>query len=555
MNLKSVVITVFYLLVISHSSCQETPKKSSNNHLISKEKKLSNEELQNWHHKDYENDTIPGVGLDRLYESGLLDKYPKGDEVIVAVIDTKVEIDHIDLKEHIWENKDEIANNGIDDDNNGFIDDKVGWDFLGNSNGKYVKFQSAEVVRVIKKYEQVFEGKDSTDIDKEELSNYKLYVKAKKQLPNDINKLKSSINYFKEWLKRHESASASIKQLTKKEEISVADLDKVLSSTNDSITNDHAKFLKSAKQNDRTEKMFKHYIQWYSDMLETTYHLDYKEREIVGDNLNKITDSIYGNHIVSGEVPFNHSIVVSGVIGSDRNNSLGAMGFSENIKIMPIVMVASGDEHDKDIAMAIRYAVNNGAKVINMSWGKQFSLHQNWVIDAIKYAESNNVLVVHGAGNDAVNTDKHLYFPNDYMDGPELVNNFIVVGASGYEVNENLVASFSNYGKNTVDVFAPGVKIYTTKENNNFGFSRGTSLAAPMVSGLAGLLLSYFPNLSAAELKKIIMESGTYFEIPVKINDDDNTQKEVSFTELSKSGRIINAYNAFLMASRLQTTN
>lgn len=553
MDIKRIILTILYILTISCCYCQESKKKPSKDSIISKFQQLSNYELQNWYHKDYENDTIPGISLDRLYESGLLDER-KGNEVIVAVIDTKLDIDHIDLKEQMWKNKDEIADNGKDDDGNGFIDDKNGWDFLGNSNGKYVKYQSSEQVRIIKKYQQIFEIRDSTDIDKDELPNYRLYLKAKKERTNSINELKSSINRFEEWLNIYSLATKSIEQIIKNEKISVEDLDDILNSSKDSIVIEYAQFLKSAKQNNRTKELFKHYIQWYGDILETTYSLNYNERDIIGDAPNDITDSIYGNNIVSGKVPFNHSIVVSGVISADRTNDFGAMGFSSNIKIMPVVMVASGDEHDKDVALAIRYAVNNGAKIINMSWGKKLSLYQSWVQEAIKYAESKNVLIVHGAGNDGVNTDINTYFPNDNLDNLELVNNFIVVGASSYRLNKNLIAGFSNYGKNTVDVFAPGVKIYTTKENNSFGFSRGTSLAAPMVSGLAGLLLSYFPNLSARELKKIIMESGTSFEIPVTITDYGNTKREISFTELSKSGKIINAYNAFLMAYLLNKT-
>tara|TARA_B110000902_G_scaffold94938_1_gene112398 strand:- start:271 stop:1947 length:1677 start_codon:yes stop_codon:yes gene_type:complete len=553
MNIKGAVLTIFFILSISYSYCQNNKKNPLKSKVISKTKHLSNQELQNWHHKDYENDTIPGISLDKLYESGLLYEH-KGNEIIVAVIDTKLDIDHIDLKEQIWKNKNEIADNGIDDDKNGFIDDKNGWNFLGNSNGKYLKYQSSEVVRIIKKYQQIFKIKDSTDIAKDELPKYKLYLKAKKEYNNSINEIKSSILYFEEWINKYPLALKSIQKITKKEDFSIEDLDNILNYSKDSIVNVYAEFLKSAKQKDRTTELYKHYIKWYSNMLETTLNLNYNERDIIGDDPNDITDSIYGNNIVSGKVPFNHSIVVSGVIGANRTNGLGAMGFSENIKIMPIVMVASGDEHDKDIALAIRYAVDNGAKVINMSWGKKFSLNQNWVLEAIKYAESKNVLLVHGAGNDGVNTDNNTYFPNDYLNDLELVDNFIVVGANSYKLSANLIASFSNYGKKTVDVFAPGVKIYTTKENNNFTFSRGTSLAAPMVSGLAGLLWSYFPNLSTKELKKIIMESGTSFEVPVTIIDEKNTKKEVPFTQLSKSGKIINAYNAFLMASELYKT-
>ncbi len=546
MNLKKAILTTLVISITNFSYSQENYKNP-----IKKNVELSDQQLQNWHHKDYQQDTLPGVSLEKLYKSGLLDSYKKTQEIIVAVIDTKIDIDHIDLKGQLWVNEDEIANNGKDDDNNGYIDDMVGWDFLGNTKGEYIKYQSAEVVRIIQKFRDKFEAKEETEIDSKELANYKLYVKAKKALEEDITGLKNPISFFNEWLNSYATASAKIKEITKKEDINIDVLNSVLNSNKDSIIVKHANFLKTAIENNQTEATYKHYSKWYTDMLTTTYNVDYKERTITGDNPDDITDVNYGYNTVSGEVPFNHSIVVSGVIGANRDNNLGAMGFSKNIKVMPIVMVASGDEHDKDIALAVRYAVDNGARVINMSWGKKFSLHQNWVLDAIKYAESKNVLIVHGAGNDATNSDKLKYYPNDYHSDldAELVSNFITVGASGYKLDENIIASFSNYGKKSVDVFAPGLKVYTTKEYSKFGFSRGTSLAAPMVSGLAGLLLTHFPELSAKDLKKIIMESGNTFDIPVNVMDNGD-KKSISFKELSKSGKIINAYNAFLMAAK-----
>ncbi len=551
MNTKGAFLTVFFMLSISYSYCQKNKKTPINKNVISKTTYLSNQELQDWYHKDYEKDTIPGISLDKLYESNLLHGR-KGKEIIVAVIDTKIDIHHFDLKGQLWVNKDEIPNNGIDDDGNGYIDDINGWNFLGNPNGEYLKYQSSEIVRIIKKYQEKFELKDSTEINKNELPNYRLYIKAKTAYKNEVKGLESSILYFKKSINKFPVATKTIQEITKKEDINISDLENILKSSKDSTVISHASFLKSAKLKDHTIELYTHYVKWFEEMLNTTFDLNYNERAIMDDNPDDIKNSIYGNNIVYGEVPFNHSIVVSGVIGANRTNNIGAKGFSINIKIMPIVMVASGDEHDKDIALAIRYAVDNGAKIVNMSWGKKLSLNQKWILEAMKYAESKGVLLVHGAGNNGFNTDYNTYYPNDYLNDLELVDNFIVVGASSYELTKNLRASFSNYGKKTVDVFAPGVKIYTTKEDNEFKFSRGTSLAAPMVSGLAGLLWSYFPNLTVNQLKNIIMESGSSFYIPVTIAGENNIKKEIPFTELSKSGKIINAYNAFLMASELQ---
>ncbi|CAL2102545.1 Subtilase family protein [Tenacibaculum sp. 190130A14a] len=546
MNIKEIALTLIFTLTLSNGFCQE----NQNNSTLTKSKKLSNKELKSWYHKDFEKDTIPGISLDKLYNSGLLSK-TKGKEVIVAVIDTKLDIDHEDLKGYIWINKGEIANNNIDDDKNGYIDDKNGWDFLSNTKGQYIKYQSSEIVRIIKKYQHKFETKNSTDLDENASKEHRLYLEAKKQLESKIERYKTTLGNFDKWITKYDSANNSLKGLLKKENISIQDLNNLLKTAKDSVTITHAKFLKNAKETDLINTLT-HYKKWYGGMLNTTLNLNYNEREVIGDNPNDINDKFYGNPNVSGEVPFNHSISVSGVIGANRNNNIGAKGFSTNIKIMPVVMVASGDEHDKDIALAIRYAVDNGARVINMSWGKRFSLHQDWVLDAIKYAESKNVLIVHGAGNDAINTDVNEYYPKDHQGDLELVNNFIAVGASGYNLSKNLLTDFSSYGKKTVDVFAPGVKIYTTEIDDKYQFSRGTSLAAPMVSGLAGLLWSYYPELSASEIKEIIMKSGTSYDTLVTISDTNNQKKQIPFSELSKSGKIINAYNAFIMASKLK---
>ncbi len=220
-------------------------------------------------------------------------------------------------------------------------------------------------------------------------------------------------------------------------------------------------------------------------------------------------------------------------------------------KIMPLNISYSGDEHDKDIAMAIYYAVDNGAKVINMSFGKEFSLHKKWVSDAYKYAESNNVLIVHCAGNDSFNVDENPYYPNDvdYENPHEVVDNFINVGATTAKADSTLVASFSNYGKKNVDLFAPGDKIYTTTAGNGYAYDSGTSLAAPMVSATAALIWSYYPKLTAKEVKQIILESGTAYDMDVLIPGGEG--KKAKFSELSKSGKVLNVYNAMQLAEKV----
>ncbi|HVY76267.1 MAG TPA: S8 family serine peptidase, partial [Puia sp.] len=280
---------------------------------------------------------------------------------------------------------------------------------------------------------------------------------------------------------------------------------------------------------------------------------DYRA-EIVKDNENDITDSIYGNNDVMAGDPM-HGTHVSGIIAAERNNGKGMNGIADNVRIMMIRAVPNGDEHDKDIALAIRYAVDNGARVVNMSFGKNLSPEKSWVDDAVKYAQSRGVLLVHAAGNDAADVDTVGNFPNPnfkYMKGR--ADNWITVGASSdpraEEGFSSYTASFSNFGKKEVDVFAPGSRIYSTLPGvNKYGNLDGTSMAAPVVTGVAALLLEYFPTLTPEEVKYCIEKSASVPNVKVKKPGTDSEM--VNLSDLSESGGIINAYGAVKLASTL----
>ena len=250
-----------------------------------------------------------------------------------------------------------------------------------------------------------------------------------------------------------------------------------------------------------------------------------------------------------------HGTLTTGVLAASRANNTGAKGITDNIKVMSLCISPYGDEHDKDMALAIRYAVDNGAKIINISSSKEFSLREDWVHDAIKYASDNDVLIVTSAGNSNYNLDEPdtFNYPDDTKeDGTEVADNFIKVGATTY-LSEEFKRSSSSYGKNSVDVFAPGLKIYTTssQKNEKYTYSGGTSAATPIVSGVAALVRSYYPKLSASQVKEIILQSGVSYNIDIEIEQEDSTKKSIPFSELSKSGKVVNAYNALLMAAQL----
>lgn len=508
---------------------------------------LSEEELKTWWQKDIIEDTIPGISLDRAYRELIQNK--KGEEVIVAVLDTKIDISHEDIKGQLWINIDEIPNNNIDDDNNGYIDDINGWNFLGNNNGEDMLYELVEVARIVQKYQNDFTDMPEEDLTIAQNELFDTYQKAlsiyndqkHKALEQKERADKAYVDFI--------SAKDFMKPYFKGEKMKIKSLDS-LKKVEPKLA-DYVDFFKELIEYDITEKDYDYSRDYYNNEL-LMYNIDDDERKILRDGNSNFENNNYGNNILDGEVPFEHSIGVSGILAATRNNQIGIDGFSNNIKLMPVIMVCSGDEHDKDVSKAIYYAVDNGADIINMSWGKDFSLYEELVRDALRYAADKNVLLVTGSGNDGRNIDiGQRRFPTDFYNDEEFISNFISVGASSHKMDSTFVTSFSNYGKVNVDVFAPGENIYTTKSRNTYKTSRGTSYSSPIVSGIAALLKSYYPKLTAVELKKIIMDSGTSIDINVIVKKADGSKELVPFTELSKTGKIVNAYNALKMAEEV----
>jgi subtilisin family serine protease len=284
--------------------------------------------------------------------------------------------------------------------------------------------------------------------------------------------------------------------------------------------------------------------------LNYNLNLEFEARSVLNDDPNNWNTIGYGNNQVVGPnvEDADHGTHVSGIMAQLRGNGKGGDGVvKDNIQIMCLRAVPDGDEYDKDIAKAIRYAVDNGAKIINGSFGKGYATHPEWLIEAIQYAAKKDVLIVHAAGNDNEEVKEDNNFPNDTKNGKEVANNFINIGALSYTWDEKLPASFSNYSKTMVDIFSPGNDIYASIPNNKYDFYPGTSMASPNAAGVAALLRSYFPKLTAEQTKKILLESGV--SVPIKVNIP-GSDKKVSFTELCKTGKIVNAYNAVLMALR-----
>ena len=491
-----------------------------------KKGKLSEPELQRWSHLDLAKDSIPGMSVDKAYAELLKGK--KGVKVIVGIVDSGVDIDHEDLKSVVWTNKKEIAGNGIDDDKNGYIDDIHGWNFLGNA-GK----ETLEMTRIIKR------GDDGSATYKSALTAYnERYDKALKD--------KQQVDFLM-------AADKSIQKQLNKEVYTVEDLNAMVTSDPDLSKNKMVmtRILTNAGPGFRAE--IKEYSDYVYDQLNYNLNKEFNGRKIVGDNPEDIKNTKYGNNTVYGpdKEEALHGTHVAGIIAQVRGNNLGGDGVANTVEIMTVRAVPDGDEYDKDIALAIRYAVDNGAKVINGSFGKSYSPHKQWVYDAIKYAEKKDVLFVHAAGNDGNNIDltENANFPNDSDDNKkEFASNVLTVGALNNAYGQNVIAAFSNYGTFNVDVFAPGDEIYATIPNNKYKYLQGTSMAAPNAAGVAALVRSYYPKLSAKQVKQILMESGTPLPATVLLGEK---QESRTAANSSKSGKMVNAYNALLMAEKM----
>jgi len=509
-----------------------------------KTSKLSENELKSWMNLDLVTDTVPGMSVNKAYAELLNGR--SGVKVIVGIVESGVDIEHEDLASIIWINAKEIPNNGKDDDKNGYVDDIHGWNFLGES-----VHENLELTRIVKRNKTRFEGKTESQIVAADKADFADYQRAKKALDEKLKEMEAP----KQQLDFIVTVDQTLKDYLKKTTYTKEDVEginsadpKVLQSRNIML-----QVLSNSTKEDFEKELaeFKEYI---SGQLDYNLNVNFDGRKVVGDDPYNYNDRNYGNNNVMGpeKKQIEHGTHVSGIIAAIRNNNIGMNGVANHVAIMPVRAVPDGDEYDKDIALGIRYAVDNGAKVINASFGKSFSPNKKWVYDAIKYAASKDVLIVHAAGNDNMFLDdpNSYNFPNDQEKGSptEFADNMLTVGAIGYKYGSDIVARFSNYGKINVDVFAPGVKIWSTTPDNTYEYMQGTSMASPAAAGVAAIIRSYYPKLSAVQVKKIIMDSGLKINKVVVVPGGDDTKP---FADLSKTGSIVNLYNAIILADRL----
>ena len=494
----------------------------------------------NWQNLDLQTDSTFGISTEKAYKELLKGK--KSTPVVVGVLDGGVDILHEDLKSVLWVNKKEKAGNGKDDDKNGYIDDVHGWNFLSSVN-----YETLELTRLVRRDNARFAGKDSSTVSAAELPAFRAYQANKAELEKELAEAKVGIQRF-------EAIKTAIDNVVKKigkEKPTLEDFQQFTPS--DDMEANVKRIMLQQLKNSTFEEFYNTQVlpgyDHFKSQIDYNLNIDYNPRTVVGDDPNNAKERFYGNNDVAGP-DAKHGSHVAGIIGADRVNDLGILGVADNVLIMGVRNVPNGDERDKDVANAIRYAVDNGAKVINMSFGKSYSWDKKIVDDAVKYAVKKDVLLVHAAGNDNKNLEVESNYPNPQYEDGGVASSWITVGASGWSNDGTIKASFSNYGKTTVDVFAPGVNINSTVPGSKYAKFNGTSMASPVVAGLAALIRSYYPKLKANEVKDIIMKSVVKVDQTVTIaDDDDTTGKEVPFSDLCVTGGIVNAYNALKLAS------
>jgi cell wall-associated protease len=517
----------------------------------------------NWFNLDATENSVNGVSTEKMYSQLLKGK--KSQTVIVAVIDGGVDAEHEDLKEIMWTNPGEIPNNGIDDDKNGYIDDVHGWNFLGGKDGRSVHHETLEKVRVYASKRAKYANVDVAKLSKSEKKAYDEFVKMKTEIDDELKEAKENLEQYEMTKTVIMNGLDAVETALAGKDITKANLDAIDPKDNKMLTAGKGILLKrvAAKKDVSSLKVvkedFSEQLQEaidYFDGKSKQYDPDFNPRaDIVKDNYADSYEKYYGNNDVKGPEAM-HGTHVAGIIGAVRTNNKGMKGVADNVRIMAVRCVPDGDERDKDVANSIIYAVDNGAQVINMSFGKSFSWDKAAVDKAVKYAQSKDVLLIHAAGNDSKDNDDkaNSNFPKASFEKagwfkPKKAKNWIEVGAMSWKKDEDAVATFSNYGQNNVDLFAPGVDIYSTTPENKYKNLSGTSMASPVTAGVAAVIRSYYPELTAEQVKECLEKSVVKQNYKVK---KPGSEDKVPFSTLSRTGGVVNVYEAVKLAGQMK---
>jgi cell wall-associated protease len=518
----------------------------------------------NWFNLDASENSVNGVSTEKMYSQLLKGK--KSQTVIVAVIDGGgVDPEHEDLKDIMWTNPREIPNNGIDDDKNGYIDDVHGWNFLGGKDGRSVHHETLEKVRVYASQRAKYANVDVAKLSKSEKKAYDEFVKMKTEIDDELKEAKENLEQYEMTKTVIMNGLDAVETALAGKDITKANLDAIDPKDNKMLTAGKGILLKrvAAKKDVSSLKVvkedFSEQLQEaidYFDGKSKQYDPDFNPRaDIVKDNYADSYEKNYGNNDVKGPEAM-HGTHVAGIIGAVRTNNKGMKGVADNVRIMAVRCVPDGDERDKDVANSIIYAVDNGAQVINMSFGKSFSWDKAAVDKAVKYAQSKDVLLIHAAGNDSKDNDDkaNSNFPKANFEkagwfSPKKAKNWIEVGALSWKKDDDAVATFSNYGQGNVDLFAPGVDIYSTTPDGKYKNLSGTSMASPVTAGVAAVIRSYYPELTAEQVKECLEKSVVKQNYKVK---KPGSEDKVPFSSLSRTGGVVNVFEAVKLAGQMK---
>lgn len=489
--------------------------------------------LKNWMHSDFEATGVYGVNTLKAKEF-LKEHNRKPNNIVVGVLDSGVEYFHEDLKNVMWVNPKEKGDDKKDNDKNGFVDDIHGWNFVTDKNGNNYSEDSYELTRQFAKLHRFFQTSSKSSNPKEyqrylTLANEFYPTRSKFELNKAV--AQARLDYMTSRLNALNSVAGDI--IASKAALAALNTDNAMALEGLQIFNE---MNEKDYQGKKVSQITKSYlskleaqIKGAENSLKYSYNVDYNPQEGIGKK--------YGNNDVNGLASF-HGTHVSGIIGADWDNGKGMMGTGggSNVKIMGVRVVPDGDERDQDVANGIRYAVDNGAKVLNMSFGKLVDDNSPLVMDAFKYAESKNVLIVKAAGNNSLDVDQTTLYPLTLVNGKQYSPTTITVGASTRKP-ENLRARFSNWGKAAVDVFGPGTEIYSTAPGTTkYQFAQGTSMASPAVAGVAALVWSHYPKLTAKDIKQILIET---------VNKNDQLK------DFAVSGGVVDSYKAVQKAEEI----
>jgi subtilisin family serine protease len=494
---------------------------------------------ERWWMLDPQQDNVAGAAVDRAYRELLAGRTPAR-EVVVAIIDSGVDTAHVDLRPVLWRNPGEQPGSGRDDDGNGYVDDVYGWNFIGGPDGRNVDVDTYEITRLYAACIERFGVLDSPPAAAGDRSAFDECVAIESDFEDKVTETEQMLLQIQQM----DQVVTMVLQILETQVEGELTEEKVraLASPRRDVMQAREVYLNLAEHN-ITPDMIRRELERLEQLLEFGLDPDFDPRHIVGDNYADVTERFYGNADVTGPDAA-HGTGVAGIVGAARDNDTRVDGIAPRVRIMAIRAVPNGDERDKDVANAIRYAVDNGAHVINMSFGKAYSPEKAAVDAAVRYADERGVLMVHAAGNDGRDLTTEPSFPSRfYLDG-DTARHWLEIGASSWRGGEHLAAEFSNYGDRHVHVFAPGVDVLSTAPGNEYEAASGTSFAAPVVTGLAALLLSYFPELTAPDVKRIILETATPLGDRTVVLPGQEEETRARFARLAATGGIVNAYDA-----------